>query len=485
MKVKVSNNRPLSFEFQGVTPFSPLDIAGAQNWLNIPSDINSLTAAGFFKTFTDQLDSSSVAFDVGDEDFSFGGWIRYQSATPVTEGFIGKFIAGKRAYLLYRASGDNTIHCGISSDGNTANTFIDTGIVGSTTVFKFCVVVYDSVADLLKISIDNGAFITAPHAGGAYVDPTPHPFQMGTIGNTDHFGGAIDSPFFYTKALSAAEVSALYNSGNGISYDDLSVAQKISLVSWWDMNELSGTRSDSHSSNDLTASGTGPTSGPSALNGQVVDLAEIGEYVYQSLDSSPGLNHAVQPTFSDRPTFNGTHITFDGITEFLDSLSVMDDIQFANVGTWSVWVRFPNATTGTGTIFSLTQTTADTQCDITKNSAGKLVLTLRIAGVDQWVLETDNQVFFDNTWAHISVTHNGSTTVLRIDDVIVPQTFTTPGDQSLWINTTAFQACNIGALQTGAVTYVQFMEGDMQQLHLYDTLATPSELTQLYNYQQP
>lgn len=55
------------------------------------------------------------------------------------------------------------------------------------------------------------------------------------------------------RALSAPEVSALYGSGPDLQYADLTAAQKVSLVSWWDFEEGQGLqRNDSHGANHLT-----------------------------------------------------------------------------------------------------------------------------------------------------------------------------------------------------------------------------------------
>lgn len=61
---------------------------------------------------------------------------------------------------------------------------------------------------------------------------------------------------FWTKALSGAEVVALFNNGAGLRYADLSAGLKTSLVSWWNLDEQSGVRYDSHGTNHLTDNNT-------------------------------------------------------------------------------------------------------------------------------------------------------------------------------------------------------------------------------------
>jgi len=68
-----------------------------------------------------------------------------------------------------------------------------------------------------------------------------------------YFTGKCYNAFWYDKQLSSSEISALYNNGSGLNYSELTAAQKTSLTSWYDMNEVSGTRYDSHGSYNLNS----------------------------------------------------------------------------------------------------------------------------------------------------------------------------------------------------------------------------------------
>jgi len=68
-----------------------------------------------------------------------------------------------------------------------------------------------------------------------------------------YFPGKCYNAFWYDKQLSSSEISALYNSGSGLNYSELTAGQKTSLTSWYDMNEVSGTRVDSHGSYNLNS----------------------------------------------------------------------------------------------------------------------------------------------------------------------------------------------------------------------------------------
>jgi hypothetical protein len=71
--------------------------------------------------------------------------------------------------------------------------------------------------------------------------------------------------FYSGTVISSSVVTSLFNSGNGKSYSSLTTAEKVGLVSYWNLDEASGDRADSHGSNTLTDNNTvtSVNSGPS------------------------------------------------------------------------------------------------------------------------------------------------------------------------------------------------------------------------------
>lgn len=73
--------------------------------------------------------------------------------------------------------------------------------------------------------------------------------------------GDIDEVSYWDTVLSGTDLTAIYNSGSGIPYlDESDIANSTvlstSLVSHWEMEETSGTRTDSKNSNDFADNGT-------------------------------------------------------------------------------------------------------------------------------------------------------------------------------------------------------------------------------------
>jgi hypothetical protein len=70
------------------------------------------------------------------------------------------------------------------------------------------------------------------------------------------WGGKVGETGFWSRVLTADERTSLFARGNGKSYADLTTAEKVGLVSYWNLDEVSGDRADSHGDNDLTDNNT-------------------------------------------------------------------------------------------------------------------------------------------------------------------------------------------------------------------------------------
>jgi hypothetical protein len=87
---------------------------------------------------------------------------------------------------------------------------------------------------------------------------TTRDFAIGSDGSSSarHFNGLIDEVSYFSADIANGGASNLWNDGVGKTYSQLTTAQKANLVSWWTMDEASGTRNDSHGTNHLTDNNT-------------------------------------------------------------------------------------------------------------------------------------------------------------------------------------------------------------------------------------
>lgn len=190
----------------------------------------------------------------GDIDFSAAIWYRSQRNTPGdTHALFTKQNSGASTeYNLFRTVG-NQFSWGVAN-----SVFVTHATVIVPGTWYLIVVYHDSAADEIGISINGGAFTTQATGGTAPVDSAAT-FRLGAINSG--LNGLLDgrlagAGWWKNRVLTVADALELYNSGDGLRYDSLSVGLLASLTSYWNLDEASGTRVDSHGSNDLTDNNT-------------------------------------------------------------------------------------------------------------------------------------------------------------------------------------------------------------------------------------
>jgi len=77
-----------------------------------------------------------------------------------------------------------------------------------------------------------------------------------TSGPSNFFSGKEGRAGVWQRAFSSGDVAGLFNNGKGKLYSELTTAEKVGLVSYWNLDEASGNRSDSHGTNHLTDNNT-------------------------------------------------------------------------------------------------------------------------------------------------------------------------------------------------------------------------------------
>lgn len=131
--------------------------------------------------------------------------------------------------------------------------------------------VYDADASTVTVYLNNDA--GSPVATNGTLTNRAGALTIGGGARAAYEDNKMAGVGFWTRALSAGDIESLVASGNGLRYADLSDGLKTGLVSWWELDEVSGVRYDSHGSNDLTDNNTvgSVNSGP---KGVVASMAE-------------------------------------------------------------------------------------------------------------------------------------------------------------------------------------------------------------------
>ena len=177
-------------------------------------------ASGFVVASSQSLSvASNASLQTGDIDFTLTGWI-YLTSISVAGTAVSRYNGSGAANFEYQIvfADTNRMIFQVSDTGDdndrttvTANTF---GALSIDTWY-FVAVWHDSTANTINISVNNGNADSTAHTGGVFVGTNT--FRMGGNGaGTNYLGGRLDAWGFWKRLLTAAELTALYASGNGI-----------------------------------------------------------------------------------------------------------------------------------------------------------------------------------------------------------------------------------------------------------------------------
>lgn len=415
------------------------DVAGS----NDLTDNNSVTSttgkkgtgADFDSANSEFLNDTSASGITGTTANSISVWIK-----PETVGTYGVF--------TYQASGTD-IHCALYlvSDGSLDFRHTSSGTLYNATTAASTITAGNWYHIVGTFSTTNGTRLYV-NAGTPDTDANTGTTDSSTgseltVGarwksstNDIYFNGIIDEVGYWTKELTSDEVTDLYNGGLGIPYDaqaDVATHPTLptSLVSYWEMEETSGTRVDSHGSNDLTDNNT--------------------------VQSEAGVQ--------------GTGALFDGSTEYLTNAS--STIAAGDIS-YSAWIK--QDATGNDFICGDIDAAATNSTQFTITTGNKIFFRW-------WDNSTNNSsrtgttALAVDTWYHVvasvDVSAGASGIKLYVNGVEEAYTGSTNNATSKNAHSSTFY---VGANYAGA-----YFDGTIDEVGMWNKALTAQEVSDLYN----
>lgn len=191
------------------------------------TDNNTVTSAAGIKTNAASFASASseylsradeAALSINGSSFSFSLWVK-ATTFPLNAFFLNKSDGGSSSgeyYLLYLTS-NQKFQFSIQNGATTTPVYSTTTVTTGT--WYHIIVMWDSSNSTSTIILNNGTASTAVTA----VSPpdSTQAFQMGakTAPTARYWDGLIDEVGFWKRTLTAAEITYLYNSGSGRTYN--------------------------------------------------------------------------------------------------------------------------------------------------------------------------------------------------------------------------------------------------------------------------
>lgn len=166
---------------------------------------------------------------MGDVDMTVAAWV-YLGSKVADRQILGKWgaVGGGRGYALGYSSATDRFRFYVRSMADNANQLIDADTFGSPSTGTWYLVVayHDSVNNTINIQVNNGAVDSVAWASGILDDTSAF-----RIGYGSAFGGHMDGRIGPTAVwksmggdggvLTAAQRTAFYNGGAGLSYTAL------------------------------------------------------------------------------------------------------------------------------------------------------------------------------------------------------------------------------------------------------------------------
>lgn len=161
--------------------------------------------------------ADNANLSTGDIAFTIAIWFKLESNTGFP-GLLNKYSssAGQREFTVY--VNGIAVKFQYSSDG-TAEALVSANDAGITTgVWYFVVVDHDPVGNVCGIQVNNGTRETAAHSGGVFDSTSPFEIGSAISGGSNSFDGLIGPVYFWKRALTTEERTALWAGGSGFAY---------------------------------------------------------------------------------------------------------------------------------------------------------------------------------------------------------------------------------------------------------------------------
>jgi hypothetical protein len=170
------------------------------------------TAASFVEGNSEKLEIAAAHGLQGQRDFSITLW--YKRGSSLVNGGVVTCQAGSTNALsdYYLYSSGTSLNWVVPQGATTRLIAFPTVTLGD---WHFYHVYYDAAADLVGGSMDNGARATVANIGPNLQGGA---FTVGRLNSQNYITGSAEQLNFYSRVLTEAEETELWNAGAGMAY---------------------------------------------------------------------------------------------------------------------------------------------------------------------------------------------------------------------------------------------------------------------------
>lgn len=311
----------------------------------------------------------------------------------------------------------NTIRFEVLTGASTAYDIFSNGAIRNS-AWQHCACVMES--GTLKMYID-GILQTNTQAGSSMTVSTTN-MKLGYV-NT----GSMDESAIHSRALTADEVSQVYNSGRGNAYPLTDTPSLYGGVAYYKLDESSGNATDS-------------------IKGLVATNTGTATYTAGKINNA---------------------LTLNGSSQYLSATLALTGFTAYSV---SGWVKRSAINTYHAVVVQTDNVSHNAQFRITDGNKLQFILT---TSADTTITGSTN-LTSTSTWYHVVATYNGSNLNLYVDG----SSDATPVAKTGTINTND-TTLGIGAYITGGLQ-IPFA-GQIDEVAIFNRALSSTEVTALYN----
>ena len=365
------------------------------------------------------------SLDLGARSFTITTWIKADSVTDPYAGIVTRRGGSGGYYQLSLHTNSNIVF--YTHDLTIARQQAKPINLGQ---WYFVTAIIDRDANLIKLSLDGGTFVTNDITGLGNIGDNSDPVRIGwEKANNAYFNGTISDVRIYNRALSANEIDTLY-----------------------------------HSYRPKAASG-------SLHKGLILDMPLKSKYTKDETVGSEILTDRT-PYSNDGQNYGAVveadYTTFDGVDDYVNCGTDADNFAMGNVDhTFSVWVYPTAVPIPYNYIVAIGNSATGKQSSLGITSASKLFLS----AYSSPIVITAYALPSLDCWYHIVMVYIGETDTAS---------FYVNGewveDESIILDTTIGK-CFISA-HTGALS---FFTGTISDVRIYNRALSPSEIKLLYD----
>lgn len=225
--------------------------------------------------------ASPVSIPAGDVDLTVGAWINPANTSQSNTHVASYGIPGTSFNWSLGQTNTDCIFIMWDGGGSAAIATIN-GLVANR--WQHVLFTFDSATNVIKGYLNGVLAVT----GSAGSNPTDTGGTLYYVTSNALWSGQSARLGIWSGKLPVTEITSIFNAGRGKKYAELTTAEKVGLVSYFNADEVSGNRADSHGSNTLTDNNTVT----SVING-----APSGISAQFTAANSESLSYVDDPTF--------------------------------------------------------------------------------------------------------------------------------------------------------------------------------------------